>query len=102
MGEVSFRGEWRAGTHEPIIERELFDAAQAILDTRAASPAVRRSNPADYLFSTLSIVCDRCGHPMVGASAHVEAASVIRTTPVSTEPEEDLQVAIRSGCQRTS
>jgi site-specific DNA recombinase len=70
IGEVSFRGEWRAGTHEPIIDRELFDAAQAILDGRAASPAVRRSNPADYLFSTLSIVCDRCGHPMVGASAH--------------------------------
>jgi site-specific DNA recombinase len=70
IGEVSFRGQWRASPHEPLLERELFDAAQAILDQRAASPAVRRSNPADYLFSTLSIVCDRCGHPMVGASAH--------------------------------
>ncbi len=70
VGEVSFRGDWRPGTHEPIIECELFDAAQAILDGRTASPAVRRSHPADYLFSTLSIVCDRCGHAMVGASAH--------------------------------
>ena len=70
IGEVSFRREWRPGSHEPLIERELFEAAQTILDQRAVSPAVRRSNPADYLFSTLSIVCDRCGHPMVGASAH--------------------------------
>ena len=70
IGEVSFRGEWRPSPHEPLVERELFDAAQAILGQRAVSPAVRRSNPADYLFSTLSIVCDRCGHPMVGASAH--------------------------------
>jgi site-specific DNA recombinase len=69
IGEVSFRGEWRPSAHEPIIERELFDAAQAILDARAASPAICRSNPGDYLFSTLSIICDRCGHPMVGASA---------------------------------
>jgi site-specific DNA recombinase len=69
IGEVSFRGEWRPSPHEPLVERKLFDAAQAILDARAASPAVRRSNPADYLFSTLAIVCDRCGHPMVGASA---------------------------------
>ena len=70
VGEVSFRGEWRSGSHEPLVERELFDAAQTILDARAVSPAIRRSNPADYLFSTLSIVCDRCGHPMIGASAH--------------------------------
>ena len=69
IGEVSFRGVWAPSPHEPIVERELFDAAQSILDQRAASPAVRRSNPADYLLSTLAIVCDRCGHPMIGASA---------------------------------
>jgi site-specific DNA recombinase len=67
---VSFRGVWGPSPHEPIVELGLFDAAQTILDARAVSPAMRRSNPADYLFSTLSIVCDRCGHPMVGASAH--------------------------------
>ncbi len=69
IGEVSFRGVWRPSPHEPIVERELFDAAQAILDRRAASPGLRRSNPTDYLLSTLSFVCDRCGHPIVGASA---------------------------------
>jgi site-specific DNA recombinase len=69
IGEVSFRRVWRPSPHEPIVERELFDTAQAILDQRAASPRLRRSNPTDYLLSTLSFVCDRCGHPMVGASA---------------------------------
>ena len=70
VGEVRFRGVWGQGVHEPIVERDLFEAAQAILDQRAGDPAIRRSNPTDYLLSTLPLVCDRCGHPMVGASAH--------------------------------
>ncbi len=69
IGEVSFRGVWGPGAHEPIVERDLFEAAQAILDARAGDPALRRTNPSDYLLSTLPFVCDRCGHPMVGASA---------------------------------
>ena len=69
VGEVSFRGVWRPGAQTPLVDRELFDAAQAILDARAGDPALRRSNPTDYLLSTLAFVCDRCGHPMVGASA---------------------------------
>lgn len=69
VGEVSFRRVWGPGAQPPIVERELFEAAQAILDARASDPALRRSNPTDYLLSTLSFVCDRCGHPMVGASA---------------------------------
>ena len=69
IGEVSFRGVWGPGAHEPIVERDLFEAVQAILDARAGDPALRRTNPSDYLLSTLPFVCDRCGHPMVGASA---------------------------------
>ena len=69
IGEVSFRGVWGPGAHEPIVERELFDAAWAILEARAGDPGLRRTNPSDYLLSTLPFVCDRCGHPMVGASA---------------------------------
>ncbi len=69
IGEVSFRHVWRVSPHKPLIERELFESAGAILAQRAASPAVRRTNPTEYLLSTLSFVCDRCGHPMVGASA---------------------------------
>ena len=70
VGEVSFRGIWRPSPHEPIVERELFEQVQAILASRAASPRLCRSNPTDYLLSTLAFVCDRCGHPMVGAGAH--------------------------------
>ncbi len=69
IGEVSFRGVWGPGAHQPIVEHDLFDAAGAILGARAADPALRRTNPSDYLLSTLPFVCDRCGHPMVGASA---------------------------------
>jgi site-specific DNA recombinase len=69
IGEVSFRGIWGPSKHEPIVELDVFNAAQAILDQRAGSPGIRRTNPTDFLLSTLRIVCDRCGHPMVGASA---------------------------------
>jgi site-specific DNA recombinase len=69
IGEVSFRGVWRAGAQEPLVDRDLFDAAQAILEDRAASPRLRRTNPTDFLLSSLSMRCERCGHPMVGASA---------------------------------
>lgn len=34
-----------------------------------ASPETRHRIATDYLLSTLPCVCDRCGHPMVGASA---------------------------------
>ena len=70
IGEMSFRGVWGPGAHEPIVERDLFEAAGAILAERAGSRRLRRTNPSDYLLSGLSFVCDRCGHPMVGGSAN--------------------------------
>ena len=69
LGEVSFRRVWYAGHHEPIVEAAVFEQAQAILAERAARPGLRRTNPTDFLLSGLPLVCDRCGHPMVGASA---------------------------------
>jgi site-specific DNA recombinase len=70
IGEMSFRGVWGLGAHDPIIEPELFEAAGAILAERAGSRRLRRTNPSDYLLSGLSFLCDRCGHPMVGGSAN--------------------------------
>ncbi len=70
VGEVPFRRIWYAGHHEPIIEQPTFEQAQAILAERAAQPALRRTNPTTFLLSGLPLVCDRCGHPMVGSSAH--------------------------------
>ncbi len=69
IGEVSFRDVWGPGAQPLLVARDVFEAAQAILDARAGDPALRRTNPSDYLLSTLPFVCDRCGHPMVGASA---------------------------------
>jgi site-specific DNA recombinase len=70
IGEMSFRGVWGPGAHEPIVERALFEAAGAILVERSGDRRLRRTNPSDYLLSGLSFVCGRCGHPMVGGSAN--------------------------------
>ncbi len=107
IGEVSFRGVWRSGGQEPLVERALFDTAQAILDERAASPRLRRTNPTDFLLSSLSLLCDRCGHPMAGASArgrsgrryaYYTCSSRARRGPTACDqprlPQGDLEDAI--------
>ncbi|MHB8398623.1 MAG: recombinase family protein [Candidatus Limnocylindrales bacterium] len=107
IGEISFRGVWGPGAHEPIVERTLFDAAGAILDARAGDPALRRTNPTDYLLSTLPFVCDRCGHPMIGASArgrggvryaYYTCASRAKRGPSACDqarlPKDDIEAAI--------
>ncbi len=107
IGEVSFRGVWGPGAHEPIVERDLFEAAGAILDARASDPALRRTNPTDYLLSSTNLVCDRCGHPMVGASArgatghryayYICAGRAVRGPSACDQarlPKDDLEAAI--------
>ena len=107
IGEVSFRGVWGPGAQEPIVERDLFDTAGAILDTRAADPALRRTNPTDYLLSSTNLICDRCGHPMVGASArggtghryayYMCAGRAVRGPSACDQarlPKDDLETAI--------
>jgi site-specific DNA recombinase len=107
IGEVSFRGVWGPSVHGPIVEREQFDAAQSILDQRAGSPGLRRTNPTDYLLSTLSIVCDRCGHPMIGASARGRGGKIYAYYTCSTRarrgpsgcdqerlPKDELETAV--------
>ena len=70
LGEVPFRGVWYDGHHEALIEEDTFEAAQAILARRSAEPARRRTDGSDYLLSGLALVCDRCGHTLIGASAN--------------------------------
>lgn len=107
IGEVSFRGVWGPSVHEPIVEPELFEAAQSILEKRAASPGLRRTNPTNYLLSTLAIVCDRCGHPMVGASARGRGGKIYAYYTCSTRarrgpsgcdqerlPKDELETAV--------
>lgn len=47
------------GTHEPIIEREVFDKVNLLLDTRKFT----RSRTYDFLLKGL-IFCHECGHPL--------------------------------------
>ncbi len=70
LGEVPFRGVWYEGHHEALVEQPVFDAAQAILERRSAEPRLRRTDGSDYLLSGLTLVCDRCGHTLIGASAN--------------------------------
>jgi site-specific DNA recombinase len=69
LGEVPFRGVWYEGHQEALIEQTVFDAAQAILEGRTIEYGRRKSDSSDYLLSGLEIICDRCGHRMIGAAA---------------------------------
>jgi site-specific DNA recombinase len=47
IGEVVYRGELHRGEHEPILDRDLFEAVQAKLDARAVARRVRlKGSPA--------------------------------------------------------
>ncbi len=70
LGLVPYRGAWHPGGHPPLVEATLFEAAQQILRARALRPALRRTNPTNYLLSGLPLICARCGHHFVGTAAY--------------------------------
>jgi hypothetical protein len=59
IGEVTHRGEWFQGKHEPVIERDVWNRVQASLGNK-----VYRSNEHTYAGSL--IVCGHCGHFITG------------------------------------
>ncbi len=69
VGEIYYRGNWYPAPHEPLIPKELFDRAQAILTERSEDRSKRAANPAEYLLSG-RIRCGRCGQAYVGTAAH--------------------------------
>jgi site-specific DNA recombinase len=69
LGMVPWRGELHPGDHEPLIDRATFEAAQELLEKRAAEPRLRRANTSDYLLSGL-VLCGRCGTHYVGTQAN--------------------------------
>jgi site-specific DNA recombinase len=69
LGRVRWRELVFDSTHEPLIDQDTFDKAQAILAERGADMAQRRSNPSDFLLSGL-IRCGKCGHAYIGMAAH--------------------------------
>lgn len=69
LGEVHFRGPWHPSTHPPLVSKELFDAAQALLLERGEDISKRASNSSDYLLTGL-VVCDSCGRHFTGTAAN--------------------------------
>ena len=69
IGEIYYRGNWYPAPHEPLVPKDLFDQAQAILTERREDRSRRASNPADYLL-TGKLRCGRCGQAYVGTAAH--------------------------------
>lgn len=60
LGEVKHDGEWHQGLHDPIIDRELFDAVQVVMAERSVEndkyrPGRRYTSPLGGL-----IWCKRC------------------------------------------
>ena len=62
MPSFVWKGKTYQGNHEPIINRELWDKAQAVLDGRNSRPT--RKTKREFAFSGL-IRCGHCGSAVV-------------------------------------
>src|SRR6266508_2429067 len=69
VGRVVFRGKVHAGSHEGIVDEQIFEAVQAILAERRDSQALKRGHPSDYMLSGV-LRCGRCRKAYVGTAAH--------------------------------
>ena len=69
IGQLPFNGDRHQASHEPIIDRELFERAQLLLTERSDSPHAQAANASDYLLTSF-LRCQRCGHGFVGTAAH--------------------------------
>ena len=62
IGEVKFSGVWYPGIHEPIIDRETFDAVQDLLESRRRDYSEKGTKVYGSDFLLLGLVyCRRCG-----------------------------------------
>jgi site-specific DNA recombinase len=59
IGEIKFRGQWLPGTHEPIIERRLWDRVQSLLGQK-----VYKQHQMTYASDLIE--CGHCGSPITG------------------------------------
>ena len=68
LGLVRYGNNWTEGSHPPLVERPLFDTAQAILVERGEDSAKRATAGSDYLLTGL-VVCNGCGRHFTGTRA---------------------------------
>ena len=63
IGEVKYKGETFAGSHEPILDPETFEKVQQLIDAR---PSKGRGRPpaAMHLFRGGTLRCGSCGEAM--------------------------------------
>jgi site-specific DNA recombinase len=59
IGEIKFRGQWLPGTHEPIIERRLWERVQDLLGQK-----VYKQHQMTYASDLIE--CAHCGSPITG------------------------------------
>ena len=68
VGRVRWREQTFPGLHEPLIEQDTFDRAQALLKQRGENLAMRAGSRTDFLLTGL-VRCRRCRRAYVGMSA---------------------------------
>jgi site-specific DNA recombinase len=68
-GLIRWNDTIHQGLHEPLVEQETFERAQAILARRHEDASLRRGNPTEFLLSGL-VRCAHCKRAYVGTSAH--------------------------------
>jgi site-specific DNA recombinase len=59
LGEVRFRGQWYAGTHEPLIERGTWDRVQVLLGDKIY-------HAHELTYACELVRCGSCGRPITG------------------------------------
>lgn len=67
IGEIAYRGEIHKGEHEPIVDRDLFEAVQARLSERAVKRKLTRSRSPSML---VGLLFDDRGNPMSPSHAN--------------------------------
>ena len=59
IGEIKHKGEWYPGTHQPLIERSVWDRVQKLM-----GQSIYRSHQITYAGEI--ITCGHCGSPITG------------------------------------
>ena len=59
IGEISHKGEWYPGKHEPLIDRATWNRVQALLGGHVYQSQT-------HTYASQLIQCGHCGHPITG------------------------------------
>jgi DNA invertase Pin-like site-specific DNA recombinase len=71
IGEIRYHGQWHPGTHEPLVDRKLWDRVQTMLNQK-----VYKSHQMTY--ASELITCAHCGSPVTGERKYKNTKSGVR------------------------